>query len=319
MLIESHILPPTSDCPLFIVAKRYWVPEFEKNVTNPSAQTLIVLHSTSFHKETTTVIQSGQRNHRTLTEPGFQNFSCERYAQAVHRFLSAGLNHGAHVDFRNRNLVGIGHSLGGNAILMLQQIQPVFTFSTLVIVEPMLSAVGRHHIRALRDKLVGRAKKRTKLWPLEEAKQDYNDLRRRGAKWDPRVLDRFLWIPLAYFTLQHHALHWKPEARSFGLSCSPEQEVAMYLDEEGPTKPVEVLNKVCHRIPVHLILGEIPDMIPSHMHQALADPKSGRWFASVTIQKNVGHLIPQEAPTTLATYIFEALSSTAPVLPPCRL
>ncbi|KAF8954108.1 Alpha/beta hydrolase fold-1 [Flammula alnicola] len=313
MLIESHILPPTSDYPLFIVAKRYWVPEFEKNVTNPSAETLIVLHSTSFHKETwepaledlfalasqpgsTTVIreawtidcpnhgESGQRNHRTLTEPGFQDclFSCERYAHAVHRFLSAGLNHGARVDFRSRNLVGIGHSLGGNAILMLQQIQPVFTFSTLVIVEPMLSAVGRHHIRALRDKLVGRAKKRTKLWPtLEEANQDYNDLRRRGAKWDPRVLDRFL----------HHALHWKPEAGGFGLSCSPEQEVAMYLDEEGPTKPVEVLNKVCHRIPVHLILGEIPDMIPSHVHQALTDPKSGRRFASVTIQKNVGHLV----------------------------
>jgi hypothetical protein len=38
--------------------------------------------------------------------------TCEKYAQAVHHFLSAGPDHGARVDFKTRNLVGIGHSLG---------------------------------------------------------------------------------------------------------------------------------------------------------------------------------------------------------------
>lgn len=51
MFQRSYILPPTPDYPLSIVAKRYWSPH-DSNAENPAAQTLIVLHSTSFHKET---------------------------------------------------------------------------------------------------------------------------------------------------------------------------------------------------------------------------------------------------------------------------
>src|ERR1700722_10081241 len=42
--------------------------------------------------------------------------TCEKYAQGVHQFLSAGPERGACVDFRTRNMVGIGHSLGGFGI-----------------------------------------------------------------------------------------------------------------------------------------------------------------------------------------------------------
>ena len=50
MLHRSHTLHPTPDYPFSIIAKRYWIPD--ANIENPAAQTLIVLHSTSFHKET---------------------------------------------------------------------------------------------------------------------------------------------------------------------------------------------------------------------------------------------------------------------------
>jgi len=35
----------------------------------------------------------------------------------------------------------------------------------------------------------------------------------------------------------------------------------MYLDEEGLTKPVRDLNKVCPITPVYLILGKLPDFM----------------------------------------------------------
>ncbi len=41
----------------------------------------------------------------------FDPVSCEKYAQAAHRFLLSKSVHG--IDFRTRNLVGVGHSLGG--------------------------------------------------------------------------------------------------------------------------------------------------------------------------------------------------------------
>ncbi|KAF9474607.1 hypothetical protein BDN70DRAFT_884596 [Pholiota conissans] len=338
MLVESFVLEPTPDYPLFIVAKRYWVPEFNKHAENPAAQTLIVLHSTSFHKETweptltdlfemasqprpkATIREAwaidcpnhgeaGERNRKTLKGPGFEHFSCEKYAQAVHRFLSAGLIGGAGVDFRKRNLVGIGHSLGANAMLLLQSIQPTFKFSSLVIVDPMVSVEGPQHLLELREKLVKRARKRTKCWPtLDEAVQDYNDPRRHGAKWDPRVRDLFV----------RHGLYWSEKIANYRICCTREQEVAMYMDEEGPIKPVETLDRICHSVPVHLILGAIPDLIPAHVHEALINPKSGRRFASI-VKLNVGHLVPQEAPTQLASHILMALSANPPDYPTCRL
>lgn len=86
----------------------------------------------------------------------------------------------------------------------------------------------------------------------------------------------------------------------------------MYLDEEGPIKPVEVLDDICHTMPVHVILGDSPDFMyvslpysvcdvaylfislhrsPKFVHQALINPSSGRHFASITTINNVGHLV----------------------------
>ncbi len=70
-----------------------------------------------------------------------------------------------------------------------------------------------------------------------------------------------------------------------------EQEVAMYMDAEGAIKPVTVLDVICRRIPIHVAVGGIADLIPPHVHPALVDPKSGRVFASVTTIENVGHLV----------------------------
>jgi pimeloyl-ACP methyl ester carboxylesterase len=189
-------------------------------------------------------------------------------------------------------------------MLNLQNIQPTFTFSTIVIVEPMLSANGSQHLDSLRKRLIARAKNRRELWPSREnLKKAFINSQSNAANWDPRVLESFA----------NHALHWNPEAKGFSLSCSPRQEIAMYLDEEGATKPVEDLNTICHRIPVHLILGEVPDFIPADVHQALINPASGRRFASLTTLKNVGHLVPQQAPTVLASHIFDILSANSQV------
>jgi hypothetical protein len=35
----------------------------------------------------------------------------------------------------------------------------------------------------------------------------------------------------------------------------------MYRDEDGPTKPVAALNVACTRIPVHIVFGEIDDVV----------------------------------------------------------
>ncbi|KAF9040786.1 Alpha/Beta hydrolase protein [Panaeolus papilionaceus] len=243
--------------------------------------------------------ESAELNHRVLESPGFASVSCEKYALAVHRFLSAcpKLANGERVDFTKRNLVGIGHSLGGNAMLMLQRLQPTFKFSSLIIVEPMLSPEGGHHLHPLREKLVAGAIRRRDCWPSRDEARSHLKSLRATSLWDPRVIETFV----------NHAIHWRPESNSFVLSCTKKQEIIMYMDEPGPVKPVDDLNVISHSIPVHLILGEKKDFVPLHVHRSLTDPKAGRQFASIQSIPGVGHLIPQTIPSKVSKRIYDIL------------
>jgi len=49
--LRQFILQPNSDCLLHVTAKQYWLPEFKAHWDDIDVQTLILLHSTSFHKE----------------------------------------------------------------------------------------------------------------------------------------------------------------------------------------------------------------------------------------------------------------------------
>jgi len=331
-------LAPTDGYPLHTTAKCYWPAEQESHASDPSALTLIFLHATSFHKETWepsleqlfklssqpgSVVKireawaldcpnhgaSSHLNEEALMRPEFHNnFTCQKYAQAVHHFISAGPSHGAKVDFRKRNLVGIGHSLGGNAMLLLQDIDPIIPFSSLIIIEPMISPAGPQHLQNLRSILVKGAYERRDVWPDSAQAMEALKGRARTKKWDPRILDLFV-----EYAIKPHPGSTSPETPYHGvtLACTRDQEAAMYRDADGPITPVPVLNKVCVDRPVHLVLAAVHDFIPARVHAALLDPQSGRRYASVTTLAGVGHLVPQEAPEKLGSALYEALAANA--------
>jgi len=49
---QAVTVAPRDDYPLHTTAKRYWLTEHEAHSCDPDALTLILLHATSFHKET---------------------------------------------------------------------------------------------------------------------------------------------------------------------------------------------------------------------------------------------------------------------------
>jgi len=74
---------------------------------------------------------------------------------------------------------------------MLQHVEPVVKFSKLIIVEPMISAGGTHHLHTLRSKLAYGASRRQYRWTSrEEACKRL--MQRRAKKWDPRILQAFM-------------------------------------------------------------------------------------------------------------------------------
>ncbi|KIK55964.1 hypothetical protein GYMLUDRAFT_47432 [Collybiopsis luxurians FD-317 M1] len=338
MLEESVTYPPRDGYPLFLTAKRYWLPQFEAYNNDPEAWTLILLHSTASHKESweptlerifLSVLNgrpnevkireawcldcpnhgaSGHLNERVLQTPEYYlNFTCDKYAQAIHHFLDAGPNHGAKVDFRTRRLYGIGHSLGGNTMSLLQTIEPRIPFESISIVDPMLSPAGSHHLNKLRSILIKGAYERRDVWPDRVTAMQTLKRRDRTKKWDPRILDIFI-----RHGIRPHPGSYYQENPYLGvtLACTRDQEAAMYRDPEGATKPVESLNVACREKPVHIILGGINDFMPKRTHEALLDPQSGRKFASTTIIEESGHLIPLEKPDILGEVLYENIRSS---------
>jgi alpha-beta hydrolase superfamily lysophospholipase len=340
MFQRQFVLEPASngDYPLHITAKQYWSTEVLANWEDPDAFTLIVLHSTSFHKETweSTLqhflgggIQSGRTspkircawviecpnhgesaalNNDALQRPPFYRaFGCEKYAEAVHRFMSSGPALPTPVDFRRQKLIGIGHSLGGVVISILPTLEPVFNFSALVLVEPLLSPGGMGNLHELKSKLIRGAYERRDVWASREDALRY--LRPRTS-WDPRVLDLYVKHGLRIHQAPKH--HSGPY-HGVTLACSRDEEVTMYSDPTGSDKGLQAIDDLCVRIPVSVIFGDDNDYIPRSVQDALVDPASGRCFRTVTRIKGVGHLIPQHLPENLSEVLLDVLRTlTAP-------
>jgi hypothetical protein len=73
---------------------------------------------------------------------------------------------------------------------MLQHIQPIVKFSKLIIVEPMISVEGSHHLDSLRFRLISNCSQREKTWSSQEEAR--KSLKARTRKWDPRVMQAFM-------------------------------------------------------------------------------------------------------------------------------
>ncbi|KAL4067117.1 hypothetical protein V8B97DRAFT_1977937 [Scleroderma yunnanense] len=227
MLQREFVLQPDSNYPLHVTAKKYWLPAFEAHWNDIDALTLILLHSTSFHKEIweptiqwmfeiialrsayagSSVLkvkcawaiecpnhgQSAVLNEAALQQPPyFRNFGCEKYAEAVHRFMTSGGTLSPPVDFSTQKLVGIGHSLGGVAVSILQVLQPVFHFQGLVLVEPLLSPQGLKPLRPLQKHLIQSAYDRREVWPSRKDALEYFTSKRHITHWDPHVIDLYV-------------------------------------------------------------------------------------------------------------------------------
>jgi hypothetical protein len=85
--------------------------------------------------------------------------------------------------------------------LILQYLEPSIPFSSIIIVEPMISPAGPQHLQKLRSILVKGAYERRDVWPdLEQAMSALKG-RDRTRKWDPRILELFVVRALLHFVI----------------------------------------------------------------------------------------------------------------------
>jgi hypothetical protein len=99
-------------------------------------------------------------------------------------------------------------SADGSRRLILQHLEPTIPFSSIIIVEPMISPAGPQHLKKLRSILVKGAYERRDVWPNLEQAMSSLKMRDRTKKWDPRILDLF--VVRTYLTSLRHIFLRKP-------------------------------------------------------------------------------------------------------------
>ncbi|KAI5121764.1 hypothetical protein M0805_009575 [Coniferiporia weirii] len=248
--------------------------------------------------------ESAILNERVLDTYG-DTWHTSIYARASHEFLTAGTTRGAKVDFTKRRLVGIGHSMGAAALVMLVNMSPALSFTRLIVIEAAVSRPdisGRHEMSSMLTNLVWMRKD---IWANHRAAMKDFKSNPVYSTLDPRIFGLF-----SRYALRTHPAARFPAPHAFkGITTAltKRQEAACYRDDELVYRALSEYSDLTRKMPVHVIFGDTPDITSVELREVHTDASLGCYPASVSYISDAGHLCVQQAPDKTADAIFEIL------------
>ncbi|KAJ6496423.1 Alpha/beta hydrolase fold-1 [Mycena sanguinolenta] len=316
-------LKPNSEgttCPFHIGAIQY-VPDesFDHGFT------LVLMHAMNLHKETFEPMlhhllkrtsgvqirdvwcienpnqgQSARLNQKLLSTPKYRDrWTAAEYARAVHSFFTSNV-HG--IDFTTRKLLGMAHSGGAPALLLVQDRMPKIMFHGLILLEPGILPSGRASSQAVCDLFGNWAKSKRHTWDSRETA--LKELSTTAFKrWEPLCVQLFV----------ENAMHPSADGSSVTLACSPVQEAGYYLSPRADfiKRPFEILTQLtaADKLPIHLIVSRT-DEFRGYLSEARQTQISlVKRMARGSIQVvEGGHMCPQTKPVLCAKAIVQALN-----------
>lgn len=181
--------------------------------------------------------------------------------------------------------IGVGHSMGGAAILMAQLSRPS-RFRSLVLVEPIVPPPPylkqEHRLSALARK------RRRRFASVVEAEENFRS-KPPFDRWRPASLRGYLRD--GFVSL---------EDGSIGLACAPDFEAEVFSASSG-TGLFDRLSEIT--IPVTLLFGDRFDTFPAEFVELLTDSLPR---ASLVVVQDGDHFLPMTRPETVAAEIREA-------------
>jgi pimeloyl-ACP methyl ester carboxylesterase len=184
--------------------------------------------------------------------------------------------------------VGVGHSMGGAALVMAQLADPG-RFRALLLIEPIIYP-GPYERREHR--LSAEAIDRRDDFETRDDAMLFFSSRPAFAGWDPAAIEGYVDCGLA------------GEDR-LSLACRPEVEADVYRGSNAH-ETWERLDEV--RVPVLLLSGEQSETVPPELTRAQASRFASAGFEIVP---GAGHFLPMEKPEIVADRvrrIYEAVS-----------
>ncbi|KAF8998966.1 Alpha/Beta hydrolase protein [Cyathus striatus] len=339
LIIEKCHLEPSTSYPFYVLATRYST-SGSLNITERDGYTLIMTHGIGAHKETwevtirhfLSICNTGRSPYRVKELYSIENpnhgesallnadiiqaqckdsWSTMEYVHALKAFLSADIHHGARVNFSERKLVGIGHSMGALTLILTQTLTTRIPWKSIIIIEPGFAPTAGFPGFAERLSAMQRwVWLRRDTWLSK--KHALKDLQgsRVFDQWDLRVLRLYV-----EYALSDHPASKLPLPHKFNgvvTSISRDQEAIIYrckyLSNGSPLQP---FYRLCAEIPVHLIWSDRDEVMLADARTLLSkpSPETGSSPASVRYVRDAGHMLVQQKPELIAGYIHEILSS----------
>tara|TARA_B100001123_G_scaffold209466_2_gene236970 strand:- start:832 stop:1737 length:906 start_codon:yes stop_codon:yes gene_type:complete len=265
---------------------------FERDGLEP---TLLFAHATGFHARCWDAVMEGLaersialdlRGHGRSSKPT-PPYPWSDFANDIAAFCEIlGL----------KNLIGVGHSMGGAAIATAAAMQPR-TFSSLLLVDPVLmkpstydrtpTAEGEHFVARRRN-----------AWTSPEEMIERFRKRDPFRSWEPRVLRDYC----------EHGLLAEPHSKQYTLACPPAIEAAVYTGNQM-WNPYPLLSNL--DLPVTILRAPSPAT-----EQQMNMMSSPTWPGLVSHLPNAeeivlsenSHFIPMEAPGLVARHIGDLLT-----------
>ncbi|SCZ88345.1 BZ3500_MvSof-1268-A1-R1_Chr2-1g04349 [Microbotryum saponariae] len=210
--------------------------------------------------------------------------------------VSPGASYPTRRIFRNRLIVGIGHSLGGGGMAFAATAQPSL-FSSIILCDPVLPPPGADRIMSA---LTKGACVRKETWvSKQDAKEGF--LKKAFFRgWNPRSLD--LYVELA----TKHVVD-KDGKKHVALKCRAKDEALVFgdLTAGAARRAAGRLALLPSTLPVHFIFAEKGSVVPP-------SPDRENLLGLIPLATHFtipgsGHLIVQERPTETAMAIGQQL------------
>ncbi|KAG8933343.1 hypothetical protein FRC02_012095 [Tulasnella sp. 418] len=201
--------------------------------------------------------------------------------------------------FERRNMVGVGHSLGGCTVARAA-IEVPLLWDSLVLVDPVIIPGLPIDPSGGTGTLVAGSLSRRDQWESKEEALKTFQSNPFFQAWDPRVLDIYVQDGL-----------YEHEDGTVRLKTSRLQEAAVFAERTLPFETWELLDRLDERIILHWIMaGKVNGTGPTGnaeitQHNVWRRPRNS---SNIRIPE-AGHLIVHEAPKTLGEEIASFLKS----------
>lgn len=206
-----------------------------------------------------------------------------------------------------RRVIGVGHSIGGNALVQASHAYPDL-FHSLILVDPMTRSLESHEAGGVAETLVRSCIGRRDTWPSLHAAEE--DLLRSPffRAWDERVFRSFLQhglCPLTRFST-YAGQQDQDEGGSVGLMTPRWAEATVFAGGPGMLVGYDKLSELRRDMKVTFIMAEDPSSTggSERTHDIVWRPPR----AENVIVKGAGHLVMQEKPRQVAQAMYASLN-----------